>query len=82
MQVFSFDARLLWIQRMERKEKEKFPDSKASIEKPFKMYNDANDITVWLRPEELAKNGWELDQTDARQVKPAYKAVFTGWNSN
>ena len=42
------------------------------------MYNDANDITVWLRPEELAKNGWELDQTDARQVKPAYKAVFTG----
>ena len=72
MQVFSFDALLLWIQRMERKEKEKFPDSKPSIEKPFKMYNDTNDITVWLRPEELAKNGWELDQTYATQVKPAY----------
>ena len=72
MQVFSFNARLLSIQRMERKEKEKFPDSKASMEKPFKMYNDTNDITVWLRPEELAKNGWELDQTYATQVKPAY----------
>ena len=57
---------------MERKEKEKFPDSKPSIEKPFKMHNDTNDITVWLRPEELAKNGWELDQTYATQVKPAY----------
>ena len=72
MQVFSFNARLLWIQRMERKEKEKFPDSKASIEKPFKMYNDANNITVWLRQDELAKNGWELDQTNATQVKPAH----------
>ena len=39
------------------------------MEKPFKMYNDANNITVWLRPDELAKNGWELDQTDATQVK-------------
>ena len=54
---------------MERKEKEKFPDSKGTMEKPFKMYNDANNITVWLRPDELAKNGWELDQTDATQVK-------------
>ena len=33
---------------------------------------DTNDITVWLRPEELAKNGWELDQTNATQVKPAH----------
>ena len=57
---------------MERKEREEFPDSKASIEKPFKMYNDTNDITVWLRPEELAKKGWELDDTDATQVKPAH----------
>ena len=36
------------------------------------MHNDTNNITVWLRPEELAKNGWELDQTDATQVKPAH----------
>ena len=36
------------------------------------MYNDANNITVWLRQEELAKNGWELDQTNATQVKPAH----------
>ena len=57
---------------MERKEKEKFPDSKPSIEKPFKMYNDSNNITVWLRQDELAKNGWELDQTNATQVKPAH----------
>ena len=32
------------------------------------MFNDTNNITVWLRPEELAKNGWELDQTNATQV--------------
>ena len=63
---------------MERKEREKFPDSKPSIEKPFKMYNDANNITVWLRPEELAKNGWQLDQTNATQVKRHTKQFSLG----
>ena len=54
---------------MERKEKEQFPDSKPTLEKPFKMYNDSKHISVWLNPEDLATNGWVLDQTPATQVK-------------
>ena len=56
---------------MERIEKERFPDSKPAIEKPFKMHNDSKDITVWLDAEDLAKSGWELDRTPATQVKNA-----------
>ena len=55
---------------MERIEKERFPQSKpATTEKPFKMYNDSKDITVWLDPKALTENGWEFDQTPAEQVK-------------
>lgn len=51
-------------------EKERFPQSKpVTNEKPFKMYNDSKDITVWLDSEVLARNGWELDQTPDKQVK-------------
>ena len=32
------------------------------------MFNDNQDITVWLDPEALNKKGWELDVTPASQV--------------
>ena len=47
------------------RERERFPDSKAAKEKPFKMYNDDNDITVKLTDLE---EGWQLDKTDSSQV--------------
>ena len=48
---------------------ERFTGTKvAAREKPFKMFNDNQDITVWLDPEALNKKGWELDVTPASQV--------------
>lgn len=54
---------------MERIETERFIDSKpVAMERPFKMFNDSKDITVWLDTEALAISGWELDHTPATQV--------------
>ena len=53
---------------MERKDKEVFPDSKKSKEKPFKLYKDNKDVKVWLGPEDLKNDGWELDKKDPTQV--------------
>lgn len=57
------------FQRVERKDKEVFADSKKSKEKPFKLYKDNKDIKVWLGPEDLKNDGWELDKKDPTQVK-------------
>ncbi|XP_068673824.1 uncharacterized protein [Montipora foliosa] len=66
--------------RVERTERERFPGTKfAAREKPFKMFNDNQDITVWLDPEALNKKGWELDETPASQnytYEMAYKNGF------
>lgn len=59
---------------------ERFTGTKvAAREKPFKMFNDNQDITVWLDPEALNKKGWELDVTPASQnyrYEMAYKNGF------
>ena len=54
---------------MESKDKEVFPHSKKSKEKPFKLYKDNKDIKVWLGPVDLKNDGWELDKKDPTQVK-------------
>ncbi|XP_068673818.1 uncharacterized protein [Montipora foliosa] len=66
--------------RVERIEMERFTGTKvAAREKPFKLFNDNQDITVWLDPEALNKKGWELDVTPASQnyrYEMAYKNGF------
>ena len=56
------------FQRVERKDREVFPDSNKSREKPFKLYKDNKDIKVWLDPKDLNTDGWELDKKDPTQV--------------
>ena len=46
-------------------EKERFRGSRPAREKPFKMYNGNNVITVKLTNIE---EGWELDKTNEEQV--------------
>ena len=46
-------------------EKERFLGSRPAREKPFKMYNGNNVITVKLTNIE---EGWELDKTNEEQV--------------
>ena len=50
---------------MKAQEKECFPDSRSSKEKPFKMYDDEKDVIVKLTDLE---DGWELDKTPSVQV--------------
>ena len=53
-------------------EKERFRGSRPAREKPFKMYNGNNVITVKLTNIE---EGWELDKTNEEQVsKSSLKA--------
>ena len=59
---------------MERKDREVFPDSKKSKEKPFKLYKDKKDIRIRLGPEDLKNDGWELDKKDPTQVKRVRRA--------
>ncbi|XP_068673822.1 uncharacterized protein [Montipora foliosa] len=66
--------------RVERTERERFPGNNfPAVEKPFKMFNDNQDITVWLDEQALDKKGWELDETPAVQnytYEMAYKNGF------
>lgn len=55
----------LFNKRVKAQEKEFFPGSTQSKEKPFKMYSDDKDITVQLTDLE---EGWELDKTPSLQV--------------
>ena len=56
--------------KVERVEKERFPGTKtAAVEKPFKLFNDGQDIAVWLDKDALTEKGWMLDITAAKQVK-------------
>ena len=50
---------------MDEVEKERFPDSKSSREKPFKMYKENKVITVRLIDVE---EGWNFDKTGDTQV--------------
>jgi len=50
---------------VELAEKERFPGSKPSREKPFRMYKDSRVITVKLTDLE---EGWNFDKTKNRQV--------------
>ena len=64
---FSFFFNL--IKRVERTERKRFPGTMfPAVEKPFKMFNDNQDITVRLDEQALNKKGWELDETPASQV--------------
>ena len=51
---------------MELAEKERFPDSKPAGEKPFTMSKENRVIRVRLT---YLAEGWNLDNTDATQVK-------------
>ncbi|XP_027046981.1 uncharacterized protein LOC113674694 [Pocillopora damicornis] len=50
--------------RVKAQEKESFPGSRSSKEKPFKMYDNEKDVIVKLTDLE---DGWELDKTPSLQ---------------
>ena len=56
---------LPFYKRVELKDRERFPESKPTKEKPFRMISDNTVITVKLTSLEA---GWELDKTNHTQV--------------
>ena len=60
-----------FYKRVELKDREGFPDSKRTREKPFKMYSGNQEITVKLTDLE---EGWELDKTDGTQVSDNFRS--------
>ena len=58
---------------MKAQEKESFPGSRSSKEKPFKMYDDEKDVIVKLTDLE---DGWELDKTPSLQVFSRFNMQF------
>ena len=63
----------LFNKRVKAQEKESFPDSRSSKEKPFKMYDDEKDVIVKLTDLE---DGWELDKTASVQVLGRFNMQF------
>ena len=60
----------LLIKKVERIDWERFPGTRtAACEKPFKLFNDDQDIAVWLDEDAMTAKGWTLDETPASQVK-------------
>ncbi|XP_022780051.1 netrin receptor UNC5B-like [Stylophora pistillata] len=62
--------------RVKEQEKESFPNSKPSREKPFKMNDDEKDVIVKLTD---LQDGWELDKTPSEQrydYETAYRNGF------
>ena len=63
----------LFNKRVKAQEKESFPDSRSSKEKPFKMCDDEKDVIVKLTDLE---DGWELDKTPSVQVLSRFNMQF------
>ena len=63
----------LFNKRVKVQEKESFPGSRSSKEKPFKMYDDEKDVIVKLTDLE---DGWELDKTPSEQVLSRFNMQF------
>ncbi|XP_067017943.1 netrin receptor UNC5B-b-like [Acropora muricata] len=68
--------------KVERLENEHFPGNKrAAAEKPFKLFNDDQDITVWLDKDALTAKGWILDEIPASQIYSYEMAYRNGFRS-
>ena len=65
MSAIYFHMYLAFHKRVDRADRERFPESIPAKEKPFRMYNYNTEITVKVTDLE---DGWKLDKANDTQV--------------